>query len=222
MASGTSTHEVKLALNWAKTRVQGCLDNAQKDELVRFIHERYKERFFGPIHVLRQASGNQRGFGFAIMALCALLVETIQCYREGNPSSDERELKELSKRPENSTAPTPYRLSSPFNVGSGEIFKRFFSCPEHQKFLPGVDGQVFFKKIRCGLLHQAQTKDGWRITRNGSFWDLKAASINRDEFSLRLEQCFNGYLRELSTESDWDSDIWKAARKKIWWLATTS
>lgn len=222
MASGKSTHEVKLAFNWTKTRAQSCLDNAQRDELVRFIHERYNERFFGPIHLLRQAFGNQRGFGFAIMALCSLLVETIQCYREGHPSSDEGELQQLSKRPENSTAPLPYRLSAPFNVGSGKIFERFFRHPEHQKFLPGVDGEIFFKKIRCGLLHQAQTKDGWRITRNGSFWDLGGASINRDEFSMRLEQCFNGYLGDLSAESNWDSDIWKGARKKIWWLAVTS
>lgn len=219
----TSTvREVSLAFNWTKTRVQSCLDNAQREELVRFMSERYNERFFGPIHSLRQASGNHRGFGFAVMSLCSLLVETIQCYREGFPSSDEGELKELSKMPENAAAPATFRLSAPFKAGSRVIFKSFFSCPEHQRFLPGVDGEIFFKKIRCGLLHQAQTKDGWRVTRTGSFWDSGNSSINRDEFSMRLEQCFNGYLEDLSAESNWLSPIWTAAAKKIWWLLRVS
>jgi hypothetical protein len=120
MAITLNKREVNLAFNWTKTRVQDCLDNTQKEELIRFISERYNERFFDPIHTLRQASGNHRGFGFAIMSLCSLLVETIRCYREGYPSSVESELKDLSKMPENSAAPVAYRLSPPL-----EGWKRF-------------------------------------------------------------------------------------------------
>jgi hypothetical protein len=65
-------------------------------------------------------------------------------------------------------------------------------------------------------------QDGWRVTRTGSFWDLGNSTINRDEFSMRLEQCFNGYPKELSVEPNWQSPIWTAVGKKIWWLIRVS
>jgi hypothetical protein len=58
------------------------------------------------------------------------------------------------------------------------MFKKFFSDPKTQKFLPGVTGETLFKDISYGLLHQAQTKNGWRITRTGSFLDSGNKSIN--------------------------------------------
>jgi hypothetical protein len=84
-----------------------------------------------------------------------------------------------------------------------------------------LDGKQFYKKIRCGLLHQAQTKGTWRLLREGKFWDDSAKSINRDEFAQRLEECFGDYLKRLR-EGNWDEGIWKNARRKIWWLAQLS
>jgi hypothetical protein len=155
------------------------------------------------------------------MALCCLLVETLQCYRKGLPSSHRGELSFLEKSPDNTTAPTDYKLAGPFKEGSESVFVEFFKNTEHQKYLPGIDGEVFYREIRCGLLHQAQTKGEWRLLRTGKFWDAALMSINRDDFSQRLRECFDGYLKQLQ-ENDWDHEIWKPARKKIWWLAETS
>jgi hypothetical protein len=218
----SNVSKVSLALNWTKSRVQQNLDNAEREELVRFLHERYTERFFNPIRVLRQAPGNYRGFGFAIIALCCLLIETLQCYREGLPSSHKKELRRLEASPLNAAAPPDYKLKVPLDAGSGGVFCRFFKQREHQKFLPGVDGTTFYEEIRCGLLHQAQTKNGWRIVSSGKFWDPPIRSLGRDEFSQRLEECFTSYLQDLKGELIWDEDIWKAARKKIWWLIQLS
>ncbi len=191
MVHAGTAGEVSLALNWPRTRVQDALDNAQQEEIVRFLSERYTERFFYPIRSLRQAPGSHKGFGFAMMALCCLLIETLECYRQGLPSSHEKELKDLEKLPANKVAPLEYRLVAPFHASSSKVFEEFFKRPEHQKFFPGVDGGIFYKAIRCGLLHQAQTKEGWRIIRFGKFWDpAPTSSINRDEFSQRLEECF--------------------------------
>lgn len=85
MEKSVQAWEVKLARNWSKSRVLDCLEKAQKAELVRFMNERYSERFFDPIRCLRSASGNSQGYGFAIMALCCLLIETLECYRQGLP-----------------------------------------------------------------------------------------------------------------------------------------
>jgi hypothetical protein len=223
MATGTGTNEVRLAFNWPKSRVQECLDNGLRHEAVRFLDERHCERFFAPIRYLRQAHEGNSGYGFAIMALCSLLIETVECYRQGLPSSSTSDLGPLKASAANTAAPAEYRLDGLAFPNSGAIFKNFFTRSQHQVFLPGVDGEIFFRDIRCGLLHQAQTKNAWRIGRTGKFWDPDPVKkINREEFSERLEGCFKAYLGELESESNWDSDIWKLARRKIWWLVQIS
>jgi hypothetical protein len=221
MVKPVESKEVRLARNWSRSRVLECLQGEQKTELIRFINERYSERFFDPIRYLRNAPGNSQGYGFAIMALCCLLVETLECYRKGLPSSHARELDGLEKSSTNKDAPPDYKLVGPFRVRSESVFVDFFDDSQHNKYFPRVDGKDFYLKVRCGLLHQAQTKDNWRVVRAGKFWDSVEKSINRDEFSARLRECFDGYLKELG-EGAWDGDVWKAARKKVWWLAKTS
>jgi len=214
---------VRLARNWSKGRVLECLTRDQRYELIRFLRERYSERFFRPIRCLREAPGNEQGYGFAITALCCLLVETIQCYREGVPTSSDGELGYLEKLPLNSNAPADYKLVRPwpFAGGSTGAFKSFFSNSQHREYFPDVDGKEFYEKIRCGLLHQAQTKGTWRLVRTGKFWDASEKSINRDEFAVRLEECFDGYLEELN-QRNWNEHIWKLARRRIWWVAQLS
>jgi hypothetical protein len=121
------TH-VRLAWNWSKARVLKSLDKGQKQELIRFLRERYQERFLTPIRCLRNAPENEHGFGFAMMSLCCLLVETLGCYRSGLPSS---------------------------------------------------------------------------------------------HWGERMEECFHSYLQELAV-ANWTSDLWRNARRKIWWLAQVS
>jgi hypothetical protein len=216
-------HDVRLARNWGRTRVLECLARQEKFELIRFLEERYSERFFSPILCLGEAPGNEQGFGFAMMALCCLLAETIECYRQGLPSSSKSDLDYMEKLPLNSKAPADYKLNRPwpFKHGSESAFVCFFREAEHQKYFPNVDGKTFYEKIRCGLLHQAQTKDTWRLVRTGKFWDASEKSINRAEFACRLRECFSGYLEELKG-CDWNDDVWKKAQKKAWWLPKTS
>jgi hypothetical protein len=223
MANTTGADEVRLAFNWPKSRVEECLDKKLRHETVRFLGERHNERFFAAILSSRQTQSGKTGYGFAIMALCSLLIETMECYRQGLPSSSTSDLGSLKASPTNISAPMEYKLDGLTFPGSKEIFKIFFTRDQHQVFFPGVDGETFYRNIRCGLLHQAQTKDGWRIVRTGKFWDPgPAKQINREEFAERLGACFEVYLEELKAETDWDSDIWRAARRKIWWLIQIS
>jgi len=211
--------EVRLAKNWPRSRVLTCLGNSDKCELGRYLKERYEDRFLKPIELLRSAPHNEVGYGFALMALCCLLIETIESYRKGWPSSYGRELKNLAKRPENKTSPPQYKLNPPFGgIDSKTAFVDFFTEPDHQQFFPSVNGEVFYTEIRCGLLHQAQTKGSWRITRGGAFWDNSQKTINRNEFAIRTRECFEDYVKELS-QAVWNGSIWINARKKIWWTA---
>src|SRR5260370_380850 len=79
--------DLRLAANWPISKVRRCLRKKDRDGLVQFLRERHDERFFKPIRYLKGAPGNIQGYGFAMMALCALLVETIQSYRDGLPTT---------------------------------------------------------------------------------------------------------------------------------------
>lgn len=222
-----SALEPLLARNWRKAKVLQCHDARERLALVCFLRERYAERFFEPIAYLTWAPSSARGYGFAIMSLCCLLIETIECYRLGWPSSSVKELNALAGDPLNSAVPeSHYKLIGPFEndkFSSEVVFKKFFEEPKHKRHFPDVDGVVFYKAIRCGLLHQSQTKDSWRIRTSGRQWDDAPSekSINRNKFSRALKECFDAFLEELEMVL-WNEEPWKSTRKKIWWLAQTS
>jgi hypothetical protein len=81
MKQSTTSSEAELATGWHLSKVEASLNGTQKDALVSMIQRRYEERFLEPIRNLRSARGHARGYGFAIMALCSLLIESLQSYR---------------------------------------------------------------------------------------------------------------------------------------------
>ena len=207
-----------LARNWKTSTVLHHLGAQETVRLVCFLRERYSERFFEPMHLLRSASGNEQGFGFTLMAVCCLLIETLQCYKEGLPSSHKRELITLKSYP---GVPVEYQITDDdLTIKGQEVFRRFFS--DNQRFFPCVNGITFYHSIRNGLLHQAQTRNGWTINiRRSKLWDEENQSIDRDLLSCQLESCFSEYLSGLSTKPFGGSE-WQKAAKKIWWLCHLS
>ncbi|HEV1993296.1 MAG TPA: hypothetical protein VGR03_03095 [Candidatus Acidoferrum sp.] len=220
-----------LAQNWQCGKVIRYLEagEAQKHLLVCFLQERHYERFFEPIGSLIHAGRTQRGFGFSIMSLCCLLIETIECYCLGWPSSSPKELRQLEASPHNLAVPSnDFKISGPYEphkYSSEQAFIKFFDDSLHNLHFPDLvgKGRNFYSSIRCGLLHQAQTKDGWRIRTSGKLYDDSPdkKSINRDAFAQALQNCFDSLLKELE-KAEWDGALWKAVRKKMWWLAVTS
>ncbi|HEY6370117.1 MAG TPA: hypothetical protein VIX37_06040, partial [Candidatus Sulfotelmatobacter sp.] len=74
---------------------------------------------------------------------------------------------------------------------------------------------------RNGLLHQGQTKDGWRIRTGGPLWDIDKRTVNRDKFSAQLDCAFEAYIQELNGKS-WSDAIWVRAARRVWWLIEVS
>jgi hypothetical protein len=97
-----------------------------------------------------------------------------------------------------------------------DAFQDFFA--HFSSLFPEMDGLEFYRSIRNGLLHQAQTKNGWTIrVDSAKLCEPANRVINRNLFADGLKAAFDAYLTELRTSSP-DSDIWKNARRKIWWL----
>jgi hypothetical protein len=126
--------------------------------------------------------------GFSLMANSCLLIETYESFREGWDYTE---------------------------VANWKTFKSFFYREIGFKDFKHV-AYDFYSCVRCGILHQGETKGGWKIKRNEY-----SPLFNRDEKILNAQKFFNELrislesYRELLISSDWDDEVWVNCRKKI-------
>lgn len=212
---------MELAPEYSIRRVEDLLNSngskRARTSLVKFIRVRHKNRFFDPITHLGKIQGGHVGYGFAMMSLCSLLVETIQCYKTGLPTTDRREFQKLAGTP---GVPPWASLNGIQPMSGSSSFEDFFVG--YSTSFNGLAGGEFHRNIRNGLLHQSQTKNGWRINKKGSkVWDPNKKTVNRTLFAEALQNCFDNYLSQLDT-AVWTDPVWVNARRKIWWLCYIS
>jgi hypothetical protein len=112
--------------------------------------------------------------GFAIMALCCLLVETLQSFREGQGSQKTK-----------------------------KIFKEFLKRPAFgREFVDDSVASSFAEGVRNGILHEAETRR-WVIRRNEPAGRIVRELghgrylLNRVEFCRAVKAEFEGYAAEL-------------------------
>lgn len=128
--------------------------------------------------------------GFCTMAVCCLLIEALESFWQGWPNTQDR---------------------------SRDAFRYFFKrCLEQNSELGVLSQQAddFYVGVRCGILHQAETTNGWRIRRKGPLFDHSTKTINATGFHDKLEKALRSYHDTLE-QSDWDSEVWCNLRKKM-------
>lgn len=124
---------------------------------------------------------------FTIMAVSCLMIEALESFRQGWESSDGR---------------------------SKAAFCFFFDAFDEFKDFRG-HAQEFYKHIRCGILHQAETTGGWRLRRDSSpLFDSAARTINTVRFLDALETVLNRFCDDLE-KLPWNSAEWTNVRKKM-------
>lgn len=162
-------------------------DGEKKEEIADFIYDRHYARYIKPFEFDNDVFRKEYKNGFAIMANCCLLIETVESFYRGWPQSRN----ELN-------------------------FLKFFTREnEFKDFATDDIPTQFYKHIRCGILHQGETTGGWRINRTSSeLLDKSKKEINAFLFSERLKKSLENYRKALKT-SDWNSSIWKNLREKM-------
>jgi hypothetical protein len=118
------------------------------------------------------------GFGFAMLAIDCLLIDTLQSFREGRTSSNEAR---------STKAFIDFLVERP----------RF--APE---FVSRSRAREFVDNVRNGLLHDGETRGGWRVRQgfpNGKVLEKTADGwiLYRDRFHFALEAEFSDYLEQL-------------------------
>jgi hypothetical protein len=158
-------------------------DDPAKEALTDFIYHRFYNRYIK--HVKSMDSG------FLKMAVCCLMIETLESFKQG--------LKDTKAQ------------------GGKKMFKEFFKG-EKSNF-PDFESiyEEFYSNIRCGILHQAETTNGWRILRAGMILDKTNKTINAEIFVKALEKSLLDYKTVLDN-STFTEVIWQNAVQKIQYI----
>lgn len=129
--------------------------NAFWEEAFDFFNARIQTRYTNSIDEILQIKKFE-GEGFAVVSLQCSLIETIECFVNGW---------KFRNKPKGWFEKNNSNNIKNFN--NSTIFESFFQRrSEFSKDF--IDGNDFYTSVRCGLLHETQTTNNWKIKRNDS------------------------------------------------------
>ena len=161
-----------------------------REAIAEAIHYRFKERYLDPLADTdrRRASARPDMHGFTMMAVGCLLIEALESFYQG--------------------------LSSTKNK-SQQMFRDFFRGRDTRFRVFHDHASDFYHGVRCGILHQAETRCGWRLRRTGPLLGLDSIrTINATRFVGELRKVLDAYRDELRGAA-WNSERWTKARTRL-------
>jgi hypothetical protein len=183
----------KTAADWQAMRstlVVGSDSGAWQRALEDYFQERLRLRYLNPIRVL-QEHGTFQGEGFSILAIQCSLIEFLASTVQGLTYRHLRKGETLG----------PYEYDA-----SSALFVHFL-CNRHP-FATQFNEPLawdFYVSIRCGLLHEARTKNGrrvWAIGPIGTIVDGAKRIVYRDNFQVALDEFIAWYGTELLSKTE--------------------
>jgi hypothetical protein len=131
--------------------------------------------------------------GFAALALDAALVETLEQFRRG-------------------------RRRTPQGDGA-KYFRAFLTETRFGQYFDEVTAKLFYRTIRCGLLHHSEADESSRIKRGSRYplvcltKDRRGIVVNVELFHSELEDAIEDYLAKLADPAE--VGLREAFRKKM-------
>lgn len=181
-------------------------DNAGWDCALKFFEERMETRYLTPIDAILKMKDN-KGEGFAVVNLQCSLIETIECFINGwiyNAVTDKN--KKSNRWYHNNKL---VKTSENKDLTNRNIFASFFEkrMPFKELFIENnLKGDDFFWNVRCGLLHETQTKNGWEIhfERNSEGKSFVGKKIYRENLHLDIRKLIERYKSAIVKGIDFD------------------
>ena len=207
----TSKTDIKISPNYFASKWNGLdlttKDSADWQTAIDIFEDRINGRFFNQVDELTSNKNSKvRAFsGFVIIAIDCLLIETLEQFYRG--------IKRTGKDQDD-------QIFHDFFQRSGEL-KSFFDNLDKSK--------IFYSQIRCGILHQAQTKKQSIIHLKSGTSTLswinkgdfqKGISINRNKFHNSIKKVFSQYLFDLRKGKD--LNLRNKMKRKMNFIATQS
>lgn len=153
-----------------------------------YFQARLSYRYLKPITALLH-SGKKAGEGFSIVAIQCSLIEFLESTLQGKSYVHGR-------------VTNPQHEYSK----SGVIFEAFLASrpPFSREFNPSL-AHDFYESVRCGVLHEARTKNGWTVSaksKDGTIVEPNLKIVYRDNFQSALLEFVEWYKRELPLRRD--------------------
>lgn len=154
-----------------------------------YFQARITLRYLDPIALI-QKHDTKKGEGFSIVAIHCTLVEFLESTLRG-----------VNYRFMKGQKPGQFEYNQ-----SGPVFVDFLSKrqPFANWFSPTL-AQDVYENVRCGLLHEARTKNGWLIRaqdKTGAIVDPNSRILFRNSFHDALLRSVDGYRKDLCTDGD--------------------
>jgi hypothetical protein len=169
-------------------------DSADWDAAVDILSARINDRYIAPVDFLISSEASKppsdRRFGFTVLAVDCMLVETFGAFIEGlldtKGKSKETFCKVLRRR---------------------TLFASEFSTD--------AVAEKFYKQFRCGILHQTESGGESKVWSVGPMLIVNgnAVTVNRNRFHDCLKSEFQSYLAELRDPKN--SSLQQKFRKKM-------
>jgi len=168
--------------------------SAEWKNAIEIVKNRFNERYFCPIDemIMHERKEIRTRVGFIIMSIDCLLIETLNQFLFG--------IEDTNKKYYHSNPDNNFKYDS-------QAFRDFFNYSTYFPVFKSTNGlsKIFYDEIRCGLLHQAQTKTNSLINIKNSDMvrpvdkqDFKnGIEINRNLFHYALENEYKKYFLDL-------------------------
>ncbi len=148
----------------------------------RFLDERIETRYLKPIEAILNMEDN-KGEGFAVVNLQCSLIETIESFINGWVYNATKTVDKKGNTWYSEDKIAQYRKGK--ELKNIDIFVSFFENREPFKIIfeeNNLQGDDFYWNVRCGLLHETQTKNGWKIKVSN---EANTVSITNDKTIYR-------------------------------------
>ena len=150
------------------------------------LQTRIEKRYRDPIRLL-DAAGPWKGEGFTIVTIQCALLEFLAALERG----------------------WNYRVSAPWGVNhqysqTKDLYVEFMwrRAPFSRVVTTEAQALTFYKDIRCALVHEAQTKNGWKIRagdRSSLAIDFTRLIVNRNKLQNLIDTYIADYGLSLTT-----------------------
>lgn len=132
------------------------------------------------IEIESSLSNSDKKFGFTVTAINCLLIETMACFYIGLPET-----------PKNQNE----RCFVEYLTNPDSVFAKHFNRDT---------ATLFYREIRCGILHQSETKNSSLIKAHGPLIKINEQSVvvNRNALHSALKEEFHNYVKRLSEPSN--------------------
>jgi hypothetical protein len=180
-------NQTELASGFTVADYKSAVERQDRDKIADAIRHRFTERYIEPV----TSSDGKKIHGFTIMAVSCLMIESLESFRQGWVNSGGKGMGQLA-------------------------FCGFFDCHTEFECFRGYSAK-FYKNVRCGILHQAETTGGWKITQRETvslFVPDPLPTINATLFLQNLHTVLDSYCDMLKV-ADWGSEEWQNVRKKM-------